>query len=148
MNTFSHYGAGVKVHAIEQRPDGKVEFTLWFTVFWIPIIPLSSWAALYAGELTPDGIREDGHSFRDVVRVKRDTIRYVQTFAYSILTLGFAVAPAAILIERTNGRAATSIEMVFLFASAAWPVVIILLIERHRRRLLKKMNLSWMKGGK
>ncbi|HVM47124.1 MAG TPA: hypothetical protein VMU04_03810 [Candidatus Acidoferrum sp.] len=46
MKTFSHYGVGVKVHAIERRPDGGVEFTLWFAVFFIPIFPLSSWSAV------------------------------------------------------------------------------------------------------
>jgi hypothetical protein len=42
VHAFSHYGIGVKVHAIERQPDGRVEFTLWFTVFFVPIVPLSS----------------------------------------------------------------------------------------------------------
>ena len=46
-------------------------------------------------------------------------------------------APAAILIHRTTGRAATAIEMVFVSASAAWPVLLVILIERQRRKFVK-----------
>jgi hypothetical protein len=42
MEVFSHYGIGTKVNAIERKPDGRVEFTLWFTIFWFPVFPLSS----------------------------------------------------------------------------------------------------------
>jgi membrane-bound metal-dependent hydrolase YbcI (DUF457 family) len=148
MNTFSHYGIGVKVHAIERKPDGRVEFTLWFTFFWIPIIPLASWSGCYAGQLAPDGIREDGHSFTDVVRIRRGALCYIRTFTHSILVLALAVAPAALLIQRTTGRAATPTEMVLLFASAAWPVLLVILVERQRRKLLNEVEMSWMKGAR
>ncbi len=65
MKTFSHYGVGVKVHAIERRPDGRVEFTLWLAVFWIPVVPLSSWSAVYRADFH-DAIREDGQCFEDL----------------------------------------------------------------------------------
>jgi len=136
MKTFSHYGVGVKAHAIERRPDGRVEFTLWFTLCWIPLIPLSSWSAVYRGEFH-DVIREDGHYFEDLVRIQRGGLCYVQTFTRSVLVLALAIAPAAILIHRTSGRAATPVEMIFVFASAAWPVLLVILIERQRRKLLK-----------
>jgi hypothetical protein len=137
VKTFSHYGVGIKVQDIERRPDGRVEFTLWFTFFWIPLIPLSSWSALYAGDLAPDGIREDGHCFKDLVRIQREPLCYRQTFARSVLVLALAITPSAILIYRTTGRAATPVEMVFVFASAAWPVLLVIIIERQRRKLLR-----------
>ncbi len=104
MKTFSHYGFGVQVHGIERRPDGRVEFTLWFTVFWIPIFPLSSWSGRYAGGFH-DYLREHGHAFTDLVRIQRDPLCYIQTFTRSILIVGLAIAPAAMLIHRTTGRA-------------------------------------------
>ena len=139
MKTFSHYGIGIKVHAIERRPDGRVEFTLWFTVFWIPLIPLSSWSARYRGEFH-DAIREDGHYFEDLVRIQRDALCYVQTLTRSILMLALAIAPAVILIRRTIGRAATLLEMILVFASAVWPVLLVLFIEQQRRRLLRGLS--------
>ncbi len=136
MKTFSHYGFGVQVHGIERRPNGRVEFTLWFTVFWIPIFPLFSWSGRYAGGFH-DYLREHGHAFTDLVRIQRDPLCYIQTFTRCILIVGLAIAPAGMLIHRTTGRAATPMEVVLVFASAAWPVLLILLIERQRRKLLK-----------
>jgi len=136
MKTFSHYGVGVKVHAIERRPDGRVEFTLWFTIFFIPIFPLSSWSAVYRGEFQ-DAIREDGHYFTDLVRIERGLLCHLQTFTLSLLVLALATAPTAYLIHRTMGRAASTLEMVLVLASAVWPVLLIVLIERRRRKLLR-----------
>ena len=136
MRTFSHYGIGVKVHAIARRPDGRVEFTLWFTIFFIPLFPLSSWSAVYRGEFH-DAIREDGHYFTDLVRIDRGLLCHFQTFTRSLLVLALAAAPAGYLIHRTTGRAASNLEMVLVFASAAWPVLLVILIERQRRRLLR-----------
>lgn len=138
MQTFSHYGIGVKVHDIEKRPDGTVEFTLWFTFFWIPIIPLSSWSGEYTGEVALDALREDGHAFNNLKRIQRDSLCYLRTFSRSLLVLALAVAPSAYMIYRTTSRAATTLEMIFVFASALWPVILILLVEKHRRNLLKR----------
>lgn len=136
MKTFSHYGVGVKVHAIEPQSDGRVAFTLWFTVCFIPLIPLSSWSALYAGEF--DGpIQEDGHAFTDLVRIERGLACHVRTWLNSIVILWLAISPAGYLIYRTNGRAATDLELVLVFASAAWPVVLVLFLESRRRQLLR-----------
>jgi hypothetical protein len=137
MKTFSHYGIGVKVHAIEKRPDGRVEFTLWLTLFFIPLVPLSSWSAVYTGEFH-DYIREDGHSFTDLVRIHRGMLVHLQTFSRSLLVLALAIAPAATMICRTSGRSATNTEMIFVFASAAWPVFLVLWLERRRRKLLRR----------
>ena len=57
MEVFSHYGIGINAYAIERKPDGRVEFTCWFTIFWIPVFPLSSWSAVYADPLSPDDIK-------------------------------------------------------------------------------------------
>ena len=136
MEVFSHYGVGIKAFAIERKPNGRVEFTLWATAFFLPVWPLSSWLAIYAGPVRPDGIKEDGHRFDDAVRIQRDFISYAQTFTAAILVLAVAILPIAYLIFRTTGRAATSIEMILVFASCVWPIVVVSLVERRRRKLL------------
>ena len=136
MEVFSHYGVGIKAFAIERKPDGRVEFTLWATIFFIPVWPLSSWSAIYAGPVRPDGIKEDGQRFDDPVPVQRDFSSCAQTLSASVMMLALAIAPAAYLIFRTTGRAATPIEVIFVFASCAWPVVVVNLVERRRRKLL------------
>ena len=137
MEVFSHYGVGIKTYAIERKPDGRVEFTLWFTVFWIPVWPLSSWSGVYAGPIHHDGIKEDGHRFTDTVRIHRDALCYIQTVTLSLLLLALAIGPIGWLIFRTSGRSATPMEMILVYAACVWPVALVILIERRRTRLLK-----------
>ncbi|HKW28631.1 MAG TPA: hypothetical protein VJT54_04800 [Verrucomicrobiae bacterium] len=136
MEVFSHYGVGIKAFAIERKPNGRVEFTLWATVFFMPVWPLSSWSAIYAGPVRPDGIKEDGHRFDDPVRIQRDFISSAQTFTAAILVLAIAIAPVSYFIFRTTSRGATPLEMILVFAACAWPVVLVNLVERRRRKLL------------
>jgi len=138
MEIFTHYGIGVKAFPIERKPDGRVEFTLWFTFFFLPVFPLSSWSAIYAGPIQNNGIKEDGHSFDNAARIQREFICYVQTVSATIVILAAAIAPIVYLIFRTQHRAATSIEMILVFASCVWPVVVVNLVERHRCKILKR----------
>lgn len=137
MEVFSHYGVGIKTFAIERKPDGRVEFTLWFTAFFVPVWPLSSWSARYAGPVRHDGIKEDGHRFDDPVQIQRDALCHIQTLSLSLMALALAIGPIGWLIFRTTGRGATPMEMVLVYAACVWPVVLVLMIERHRTRLLK-----------
>jgi hypothetical protein len=142
VKTFSHYGIGVKVHAIERLPDDRVAFTLWFTVFFIPLFPPSSWSAMYDGEFH-HALNEDGHAFTDLVRIRRGLLCHLQTFTFSLLVLALFIAPAGYLILRTTGRAATPVEMVLVFASCVWPVVVVTLLEQRRRKLLRGARRQW-----
>lgn len=139
MEIFTHYGIGIKAFAIERKPDGRVEFTLWFTFFFLPIFPLSSWSAIYTGPVEHYGIKEDGHSFYSAIRIQREFTYYIQTISASIVILAAAIAPVAYLIFRTQHRAATAVEMILVFASCVWPIVVINLVERHRTKLLKRI---------
>jgi hypothetical protein len=143
MEVFSHYGIGIKTFAIERKPDGRVEFTLWFTFFFLPIFPLSSWSAIYAGPVEHFGIKEDGHSFYKAVRIQREFICYIQTVSATIVILAAAIAPVTWLIIRTQHRAATPAEMILVFASCLWMIVVVTLVERHRSKLLKG---TWSKN--
>jgi len=136
MEVFTHYGVGIKAFAIERKPNGRVEFTLWATVFFLPIWPLSSLSAIYAGPVRPDGIKEDGHRFDDAVGIERDFISYVQTITTAMMVLAIAILPISYSIFRTSGRGATTFEMILVYASCVWPVVVVNLVERHRRKLL------------
>lgn len=137
IEIFTHYGIGVKAFAIERKPDGRVEFTLWFTFFFLPIFPISSWSAIYAGPVEQFGVKEDGHSFDKAVRIQREFGYYIQTVSATIAILVAAIGPIAYLIFRTQHRAATLLEMILVFASCVWPIVVVLLVERHRTKLLK-----------
>ena len=129
MEVFSHYGVGIKPFAIERKSDGRIEFTLWITMFWFPVFPQSAWSAYYAGPSQPDGTKEEGHCFADALKIRRGLGSYINTVSNSILVLALAVAPAGYLIHRTTGRAAATLEFIFLMAACVWPVAVITLME-------------------
>ena len=140
MSWYSVYGTGVTIHGVERTDDGRVEFTSWVSVFYLPLVPLSTYSGLYAGErLSGEG---ESHRFADLRRVPHDWGRIRQTFARGLLAAVVAVAPAWVMIAKTNGRAATNAEMVLVLASAAWPAVLILWLHHVRRKKLLGASLT------
>jgi hypothetical protein len=138
MSWHAIYGTGFTVHGVQRCEDGRVEFTVWLSALWLPLLPLSSWNAIYAGEELPVGEGDESHRFVDLVRVPHEWARLIQTFARGLLVAAAAVAPSLIMIERTHGRAATRAEMVIVFASAFWAAGLILGCEHLRRRRLRR----------
>src|SRR5690348_4175032 len=114
MSWYSAYGTGANLYGIERMPDGRVEFTVWLSVFWMPLIPISSWSAVYAGE-TIGAIPGESHAFVDLRRIPHKGSRLARTFFGALALLVLALAPIGVMIERTNGRAATTVEMVIIF---------------------------------
>jgi hypothetical protein len=137
MGWYSVYGTGATIHGIERTEDGRVRFTSWLSLFWVPLVPLRSWSAVYLGEGLPDGVTDESHRFGDIRRIPHDWGRNVQTFARGILMAGLAVAPSAIMIARTNGRAATTVEMITVFAGILWAVGLVFWSEHLRRKALR-----------
>jgi hypothetical protein len=136
MSWYSVYGTGALIYGIESDLDGRVEFTAWLSVLWVPLVPISSWSARYGGELHPDGLT-DGHAFVDLVKIPHDWVRVFGTFLSGMCCAILAVAPTAYLIARTEGRAATTVEMVLVFASILWCVGLIVFSEHLRKQRLQ-----------
>ena len=125
------------IHGIERRTDGRVEFTSWVSVFWVPVFPLRSWSAIYLGEGPADGINDESHRFADLRRIPHDWRRVYLTFTRSLLVLACAIAPAYVMMIRVSGRGATPAEMVVVFASVLWAVAVVIWAEHLRRRRLQ-----------
>src|SRR6185295_1886226 len=111
MSWYSAYGTGATLHGIVRMPDDRVEFTVWLSLFWMPLVPISSWSALYAGE-SVGAIPGESHLFTDLRRIPHNGPRLARTFLGAVLLVFAAVAPVAVMIERTEGRAATTLEMI------------------------------------
>ncbi len=137
MSWYSAYGTGATIHGIERTDDGRVLFTSWLSVLWIPIVPLSSWSAIYAGERPPDGVTDESHCFDDLRRIPHDWLRIARTFVGSLLVAIVAIAPTAFMIVQTDGRAATNAEMIVVFAGIFWAVGLIFWSESTRRSRLR-----------
>ena len=140
MSWYSIYGTGATIHGIMPDDDERVRFTSWLSVLWIPIVPLATWSALYAGERPPDGLTDESHCFVDLQRVPHDWGANFTTLFCSLLLASIAILPCVIMIVLTDGRAATTPEMVVVFGSTLWACGVILWSERHRRRKLQAPN--------
>jgi len=136
MSWYSAYGTGANLYGIERTPDGRVEFTAWLSVFWMPLIPISSWSAVYAGE-TIGAVPGESHAFADLRRIPHNGSRLARTFFGALALLILAIAPIGVMIERTNGRAATTVEMVIIFAFTFFAAGLIIYFEIRRGKKLK-----------
>jgi hypothetical protein len=136
MNWYSAYGTGATLQGVEPTPDGRVEFTVWLSVFWVPLIPVSSWSAVYAGE-SIGGSAGVAHGFADLRRIGHNPRRLAWTFVGALLVVIAAVTPSWVMIERTNGRAATPVEMFLVFACVLWAAGLIFFFEYRRRKQLR-----------
>ncbi|MEM6394097.1 MAG: hypothetical protein AAF797_15125 [Planctomycetota bacterium] len=101
MGWYSIYGTGITIQAVEAREDGRVEFSTWFTVLWVPSIPLKSWSAIYGGESPADGISDESHLFSDLQRVPHIWSRHLATYLWSVLIVVIAIGPNAFMIVVT-----------------------------------------------
>lgn len=139
MGWYSTYGTGVTLHGIRpsETEPGRVEFTSWISVVWIPLIPLRSWSGVYAGEALSELLPGEGHSFVDLKRLPHEPSTLLQTFARGMLTLLIAILPAAYMIHRVQGRAANKVEVAFALASAFWPVAIVIYLENRQKAVLR-----------
>jgi hypothetical protein len=135
-NWFSVYGTGAMLYGIVQRPDGRVEFTVWLSLFWMPLVPLSSWSARYVGEAV-QAIPGESHWFADLERIPHNGVRLAKTFLGALLLVAAAVAPIAMMIERTNGRAATTAEMIIVLACTVWAAGLPISVELNRGKKLR-----------
>lgn len=137
MPWLSLYGTGATLHDAHRVADDRVEFTVWLSFIWIPLVPLGSYNARYAGEMKPDGITDEGHSFADLQRIPHDPRRLLRTFVVGLALAIIGLAPVAYMIVRTDGRAATKPEVVVIFAAILWPILIVWRAEAIRKRNLR-----------
>jgi len=136
MNWFSVYGTGAMLYGIVQRPDGRVEFTVWLSLFWMPLVPLSSWSARYVGE-SVEAIPGESHWFADLQRIPHNRGRQAKTILSALLLIAAAIAPIWVMIERTNGRAATTVEMIIVLACTVWAGGLPISVELNRGKKLR-----------
>ncbi len=136
MGWFAVNGTGLTLHGAERVEGGRVRFTIWFSVVWVPLIPITSYTAVYRGENT-GAIPGESHGFSDVQKIPHDAGRLIRTLAVSWAVALLAVAPALYMIFRTSGRAATDMEMAFVFAACFWVVGVLVWSEKNRKKALE-----------
>lgn len=139
---FSSHGTGVRIYGLRRGEPGRVIFTQWISLLWIPLVPLRTYSAIYVGQRGGNPYIEETSCFVQATRVRTNWSGQAATLSGALLTLVLAVAPSAAMIARTQGRAATKPEMVGVFASAIWAVALVIFYERRQRRVLRALSLQ------
>lgn len=137
MAWLSLYGTGTTLHDAHRVSEERVEFSVWLSLIWIPLVPIGTYSALYAGEMKPDGITDEGHAFADLRRIPHDPRRLARVFVVGLTLAVVALTPVFYMIFRTDGRASTKPEIAAFFAAAIWPLLIVWTAEGRRKRALK-----------
>lgn len=135
MHLYSLYGTGWVLFGAERIEAERVRFTVWFSVFFVPVFPRTSYTAIYQGIGTGDSYGEY-FIMKDVQTVPHDAMRLVSTFVVGWVAALLAVAPFAYMILRVGSRPASNIEVGFVFSSLAWIVVVLIFCRRNGQKVL------------
>lgn len=135
MAWFSAYGTGATMFDVEPEPEGRVRFTVWLSFFFVPIVPLSSWSAIYLGETIA---ATEQNYFKDLVRVPHVPWRLARTFFLAMLSTLVTIGPLAFMIHRKTGRAGTRAEATIALSLVFLATGIIIGQEWNRGRKLSR----------
>jgi len=135
MGWYSVNGTGLTLHGASRSSvdQNRVEFTSWISILWVPVIPIRSYSARYLGETPPTRITDEDLAFADVKPIPHDSRKLVKTFLHGVFALILCVGPISFLIMRTDGRAATKLEMAAILALCCLPVYVVMTMESRRK---------------
>lgn len=137
MGWISVCGTGATIHDVRFERE-RALFTTWLSLFWVPLIPVRSWSAIWLCHRPADGLRQGSEVFIDLRRTPHEPLRLLKTFGAGLLGACVALGPMAFMIARVTDRAATTGEVVVVLATAAWPMVVLTWVERMRRSRLER----------
>ncbi|MHC4648993.1 MAG: hypothetical protein ACYTBJ_26360 [Planctomycetota bacterium] len=137
IGQYSILGTGLRIYGIKRFDDDRVRFTLWISILFLPLIPISTWSATYIAPAPCHLPTDEQHFFCNLIRLTHDYAGYLRTCAAGILAYLAAICPTAIMILITRGRAATKVELVFVLASAIWPVIMLIHFLEKRKPTFK-----------
>jgi len=137
IGQYSVLGTGLRMYGIKRIDDDRVRFTLWISILFLPLIPISTWSATYIAPAPCHLPTDERHFFCNLIRLRHDHAGYLRTFAAGILAYLTAICPTAIMILITRGRAATKVELVFVLASAIWPVIMLIHFLEEQKAAFK-----------
>lgn len=134
---WSYYGTGLRLHAPEPEPPDLVVVTHWLTLFFIPVAPLRRVKCRYLGEALSDGATDAALRFEIVERLPISWSSVCATYLWSWIALLVTLGPIAFLIWRTQGRAATTAEMIVLLTCTVALGLLPFYVEWRQKRILE-----------
>ena len=134
---WSFYGTGLRLHDLEPEPPDLVVVTHWLTLFFIPVAPLRRVKCRYLGEVLSEGATDSALRFEVVERLPLSWSSVCATYLWSWIALFATLGPIAFLIWRTQGRAATTAEMIVLLICTVGLGLLPFYVEWRQRQVLE-----------
>ena len=135
---YSVYFTGPLAFDVRRDADGRLAFTIWLALFGVPVLPWSAWTAAAARPrpmIGPD--LDPGFEYFDLQPARPELGRLLLTLVEGWAWLATAVAPIVWLIVRTDGRAATPLELVAVLGLTLYAAALPMVGDWHRRRAVR-----------
>lgn len=137
MRTISIYGTGIRSYGYEPDLPGSVIATFWLSVLFVPLVPLRRAKCRYIGESITDLTFDSVSVLEEIERLPMSLLAIARTYSLAIVAIIVAVGPVAVMLVRVNNRGAMPVEAVLAILFGAWPVGLIILLERREREILE-----------
>src|SRR5262245_32274467 len=135
MRGFSVYGCGIMQLGLRRDDDGRLEMTRWVTLFYLPLLPLARWRVRYIMTPLLSYKEDETFNFAPLERLPLEAAGALWTAWCGWSLVALAIAPALLCVFGIQG-AANTFEMVLVFASCGWPLVLLILVQRRWRALV------------
>jgi hypothetical protein len=134
---YSVLGTGIRLSSFEREQSDALVATLWFTVLFIPVIPLRRFRCRYLG-VSPITHQHDGSPcFAVLDRLPLSPFAILASYGLALVSIVAALVPFSLVLWLTNGRAASSFEVVLALLATAWPLLFLIILERRQRQMLE-----------
>jgi hypothetical protein len=133
---WSVFGCGVMQRGLRRDHAGGLEMTRWVTLGYLPLLPLSRWRVRYTGMALPGPLEDPSFGFEALGRLPLDATGVLWTALCGWCLVALAVGPAlgcAFGIQTP----ATTLQMVLVFASCCWPLLVLIAAHQRQRALVQ-----------
>jgi hypothetical protein len=118
---------------------GRLETTRWITFCYLPLLPLARWRVAYVGTVLPGPWEDEPFVFEPRERLPLNVGGVLWTAFCGWFLVALALGPAlscAFMIQTP----ASTLEMVVVFATCCWPLVLWILVQRRQRAIVQRMT--------
>lgn len=142
MEGRSFLGTGLMTLSIRPHEDGLCEITLWVTLLFLPVFPLTRWKVEYFGEAMTEYPHQDSaFRFGKIEQLPLKPGDLLKTYLLAIIGVAIAVGPA-IALTLWLPRPPNPFQIAVLIASSGLPAVVIEGRNRWQRRVLTSCQLA------
>lgn len=141
IRPFTFYGTGLSLMSFRKEPGGTLNATLWLTVLFLPLIPISAWRIRPSGTsgMRIGAVVGDRFHFQVLRQEPLDPGLVLKTYAQTVAFAALGLGPFAALVFFLKPIITTppvpAWAIALEFAAVIWPIVL-LGIQNNRKHEL------------